>query len=94
MSTSQIASSLTNAIINPLIALIFAAGLLVFVWGLIEFLWGLNGIGDSTKKEEGKMHMLWGILGMFVMVAAFSILTLLANNICGTAPANCASVSL
>ena len=70
-------------IINPLTALLFAAGLLVFLWGLVEFLAGLNGIGN--KREEGKKHMLWGIIGMFVMTSAFAIVKLISNLVCSGA---------
>lgn len=79
MSASQLADKLSSVIINPLIALIFAAGLLVFIFGIVEYMWGLSTETDS--KEHGKMHMLWGILGMFIMTAAYAILKIVANTI-------------
>ena len=84
MTTAQLAANLTRVIINPLIALIFAIGLLVFVWGLIEFLIGINIQGDSEKTENGKRHMLWGVIGMFVMVAAYALFNWVVANICGS----------
>jgi len=83
LSTQTIASRLTTLIINPLIALIFAAGLLVFFWGVIEFLIAINA-GGSSSKEDGKKHMLWGLIGMFVMVAAYALFSFLVSNICGS----------
>ena len=83
LTTTTIAQRLTNLIVNPLIALIFAAGLLVFFWGVIEFLLAINADGHSSK-EDGKMHMLWGLIGMFVMVAAFALFNFLVSNICGS----------
>lgn len=68
---------LTAVIIDPLIALLFAAGLLVFLWGVVQFLGGLGG--EEEKKEEGKQHMLWGIIGMFIMVAALTIIRLVTS---------------
>jgi hypothetical protein len=67
---------LTSVIINPLIMLIFSAGLLVFVFGLVEFLYALNTGGD---QKSGKQHMLWGIVGMFIMASAWAILQILAR---------------
>ena len=61
-------------IINPLILVVFAAGLCLFVYGLVEFLWKLNEGGDNS---EGKQQMLWGIAGMFIMVSVYGILNLL-----------------
>ena len=63
-------------IINPAILVIFALGFLLFVYGLVEFLWKLNEGGDT---DEGKQHMLWGIVGMLIMVSVYGILELLDN---------------
>ena len=94
MSTTQLVNNITVYILNPVIALMFAAGLLVFVWGLVEFLIGLNvGDGDHTKQEDGKRHMLWGLVGMFIMFAASTILVFIANNVCGGL-ATCATPTL
>jgi len=79
MSTAQLVNNLNNVIINPLLTLMFAVGLLVFIWGLVEFMLGLSA--NSDKKEAGKSHMLWGIVGMFIMVAAWAILKLIDSTI-------------
>ncbi len=63
-------------IINPAILVVFALGFLLFVYGLVEFLWNLNEGGDNT---EGKKHMLWGIVGMLIMVSVYGLLALLDN---------------
>ncbi|MDB5225069.1 MAG: seg [Candidatus Adlerbacteria bacterium] len=83
-ATCTIVGKLTEAFINPLLALIFAAGLLVFVWGLVEFLWGLSN--EAGKKEEGKQHMLWGLGGMFIMVSAIAIIKLISTMVGGNLP--------
>jgi hypothetical protein len=83
LTTTVIAQRLTNLIVNPIIALVFAAGLLVFFWGVIEFLLALNA-GGTSSKEDGKKHMLWGLIGMFVMVAAYALFNFLVSNICGS----------
>lgn len=78
-SAQAFAGCLSSVIINPLLALIFAAGLLVFVWGVIEFLAGQNGVGEGASN--GKNHMLWGLIGMFIMVAAYAILHIINNTL-------------
>jgi len=75
------ADKITSVIINPILALIFASGFLVFVWGVVEFLAGQNGIGEGTSN--GKRHMLWGLFGMFIMVAAWSIIQIINNSLGG-----------
>ncbi len=71
-------------LINPAILVIFAAGFLLFVYGLVEFLWNLNEGGDN---KEGKQHMIWGIVGMLIMVSVYGILALVTNTF-GIDPTN------
>lgn len=77
MDVPTLVARITSAIINPIIALIFAAGFLVFVWGIVQFMVGLSQ--DSEQKDDGKRHMLWGVIGMAIMIAALGILRLIAN---------------
>lgn len=63
-------------IIDPALLVIFACGFLLFVYGLVEFLWKLNEGGEA---EEGKRHMVWGIVGMFIMVSVYGILDIIDN---------------
>jgi hypothetical protein len=93
LTTDTIAARLTDLIINPLIALIFAVGLLVFFWGLIQFLLAINTNG-SFSKEDGKSHMLWGIIGMFVMVVAYALFQFISHTICNGPAKSCYSGAL
>jgi hypothetical protein len=83
LTTTVIAQRLTNLIINPIIALVFTAGLVVFFWGVVQFLIAINA-GGAASKDDGKKHMLWGLIGMFVMVAAYALFNFLVSNICGS----------
>ena len=76
---TELASKFSDVVINPLIALVFAAGLLVFVWGMVEYLWSLSN--SAKDRDQGKRHMLWGIIGMFVMTASYTILKIIANSL-------------
>jgi hypothetical protein len=78
-SAQAFTACVSQVIINPILALLFAVGLLVFVWGVVEFIWGLGR--EASNKEQGKQHMMWGLVGMFIMVAAWAILKFIANSI-------------
>ncbi len=78
-ATRALANNLSKFIINPILALIFAAALLVFIWGVVEYMWGLSK--DGKNSPEGKQHMLWGLIGMFLMVGAYAILKVIANTL-------------
>ena len=73
---ANIMDKLWGLIIGPAILVVFACGFLLFVYGLVEFLWKLNEGGDNS---EGKQHMIWGIVGMLIMVSVWGILDLLDN---------------
>jgi hypothetical protein len=79
MTAQSLRDALVNALIEPLAALFFGVALVVFIWGIVEFLWGLST--DTEGKEDGKRHMLWGLLGMFVMLAAVTIIKIIANTL-------------
>ncbi len=63
-------------IIDPALLVIFALGFLLFTYGLVEFLWKINGEGDTA---EGKRHMVYGLVGMLVMISVYGILDLIDN---------------
>lgn len=71
---------LIKNIVNPVIQLLFAIGIIVFAWGVAQMVW--NG-DDPDARDQGKRHMLWGVIGMFIMVSAWGIIYLVANTIRG-----------
>ena len=80
--TSAVASSFLGSfaaqIINPFIKLLVALALIMFLWGVVEFVARSN---DDTAREKGKKHIVWGIIGLFIMLSAFGILNLICNTI-------------
>ena len=73
-AASQLLNSFTKYVIDPAILLVFSAGFLVFMYGLVEFMWNMN---SGEVSNEGKKHMLWGIIGMLIMVSVYGLLTII-----------------
>ena len=73
-SGGEVLARIVEFIINPIILLIFSVGFLVFIWGLFEFLRNVEAGGEN---KDGKSHMIYGIIGMFIMVAVGSIISLI-----------------
>ncbi|MBP9749675.1 MAG: hypothetical protein KBD21_03015 [Candidatus Pacebacteria bacterium] len=69
----EFVGKVVSAIIEPLIALIFVLAFAYFMWGLASFVLAL-GTGDETKAGEGKQHMLWGLIGLTIMVSVYAII--------------------
>jgi len=78
-SISSLVDKIATVLINPLLLLLFAVGLLVFIFGIVEFLVNLNKSGKSVGIDSGRKHMFWGLVGMFVMVAAYAIVGIIVN---------------
>ncbi|OGG56803.1 hypothetical protein A3D71_01025 [Candidatus Kaiserbacteria bacterium RIFCSPHIGHO2_02_FULL_55_20] len=75
-AAANIMGRFTTYIIDPAILVVFAAGFFLFIYGLVEFLWNLN---EGGENKEGKQHMMWGIVGMLIMISVYGILDLLDN---------------
>ena len=65
-----------NSIIDPIILLLFSAGVFLFMWGLLVFL--LNA-DKPDKRKTGQDHMLWGIIGVFIMATVFGIIEIILS---------------
>lgn len=82
LSVKQLMFRISYYLINPLIVFGFVVALLYFIWGVIDFL--RNRDINAAKGEEGRSHMLWGIIGLIIMVSAFAIMRLIAQSIGST----------
>lgn len=67
-----------EAILNPLIGLLFSVAVVYFLWGLFVF---IKEQDNADAQEEGKRHMLWGIVGIFLMFAVYGILEIVVATV-------------
>jgi nitrogen fixation-related uncharacterized protein len=78
MTAQEFVDLLIKNILNPLLYVLFSIALIVFAWGIVEFLWGkAKGVDDRERK--GQQHLLWGLVGLFIMVTAASLIGLVVN---------------
>ena len=63
-------------ILNPTIILLFAVATVVFLWGLVQFLIDTD---SDTGRSDGKKEIMYGLIGMFIMVSVFGIVSLALN---------------
>ena len=71
-------ANVTREIINPLIGLLFAVAVVYFLYGMFEFIANQN---NDEKKTTGKSHMLWGIIGIGIMVSVWTILSIIVSTL-------------
>lgn len=65
-----------TGILNPLIGLMFLVAFAFFAWGIIEFIWNA---GSEEKRTTGKQHIIWGLVGLLIMTAVWSIIAIIKN---------------
>lgn len=62
---------INDAIVNPIIYLMFGAALVVFLWGVKNY---IAGSDNDEARAKGSQHIFWGLVGMTIMVASFSLI--------------------
>lgn len=78
LSTDKLLSNILINIINPAITLMMGIAIIFFLWGVFEF---VRHADSSEERKKGGMHILYGVLGLFIMVTAYGILNLILGTI-------------
>ena len=68
--------NVNDMIINPLILFLFALAVVFFLYGVLEFIFNQE---NEEKKTTGKSHMLWGIVGIAIMLGVWTLLNMIIN---------------
>ncbi|MBA3732831.1 hypothetical protein H0W91_00455 [Patescibacteria group bacterium] len=72
---SQLVTAI-GQIIAKIIPIMFALAIIFFFWGVIQF---LRGAGDPKAQEQGKSHMIYGVIAIAVMVSVYGLVIWLQN---------------
>lgn len=70
-------NKVNDAILNPFIILLFSIALLVFLYGVFQL---IRNASDDKARTDAKMAVVWGIVGMLIMISAFGIIRLVLNS--------------
>lgn len=62
--------------LKQIIGLLFLLVTVYFFWGVVDFV-RASSSGDTAKLEAGKKHMIWGIVGMAIMLGAWGLVGML-----------------
>jgi hypothetical protein len=57
-------------LVSAIVPLLIGCAIIVFFWGIVKFLLHAD---DEKAVAEGKQTMVWGLIGIFVIVALWSI---------------------
>ena len=63
-------------ILDDVIVLIVALAVVMFIWGVLKYITA----GESEDKiREGRNYIIYGIIGIFVMVSVWGLVNILVN---------------
>lgn len=76
IEAGKFVAKVNDIVLFPLIQLMIGVALLVFLFGVAQYVFNAS---NEASREEGKKHMLWGIIGFVVMASALAIITIAIN---------------
>lgn len=68
--------NLTEEIMNKVAPLLIAVAVIVLLVGIINY---LRAGDDEEKRSKGKNEMIYGIIGLFVMVSIWGLVAILSG---------------
>ncbi len=74
----RVVNPIISNIVYPAIELLFGVALVVFVYGVLQLV--LHG-DDEEARKKGKDTMIYGTIGLFIMVSAWGIIHLVSNTV-------------
>ena len=76
----KVVNPIISNIVYPLIELMFGVAVLMFVWGVMQMI--ISG-DDEDARKKSKSTILWGSVGLVIMVSAWGIIYLVSNTVKG-----------
>ena len=78
IASISVLDNIKTQILNPFIAFLLFLALVYFLYGVFKF---ISGYENETARTEGKQHMLWGVVGMTIMVSVYGLLNIVKSTI-------------
>ena len=67
-----------KSLLDLLVPITFALALIFFFYGIAQF---IRNAGETKTHEAGKNKIIWGIVGLFVMVSIWGIIRYLGDSL-------------
>ncbi|MFA6324934.1 MAG: pilin [Candidatus Paceibacterota bacterium] len=64
-----------GSILNTLVPVLIALAVVYFIWGVVQYVIS----SDEEAKKSGKMRMIWGIIGLVVIVGVWGLVGIVTN---------------
>ncbi len=75
---NDLLNKVITQIAQPIVYLLFALAVVYFLYGVMLF---IRNADAPEKRAEGLQHIIWGLIGLFIMVSAVGIINLIKGTI-------------
>lgn len=65
-----------QGIINQITPFLVGLAVFIVIWGVFKF---ISSAGDDEKRGEAQKFVLWGVVGIFIMVSVWGLVNILLN---------------
>lgn len=69
--------------LSALLPILMGAATIVFIWGVIRF---IAYAGNLEERKRGKNLIIWGLVGLFVIVTLWGLVYFVLNSLFGGIP--------
>lgn len=76
VETAAFVTKFNEIILFPVITLLMGVAILVFLYGCAVYIVSAN---NPSGREDGRRHILYGIIGLLIMLMAYAILSVAVN---------------
>lgn len=66
------------AILNVVVPFLVALAVFVIMWGVFGY---IRHSAEEEKRAEAKMFVVWGVVGVFIMVSIWGFINILVNTL-------------
>ncbi len=67
-----------KGLLNIAIGLLVALAVFYVIWGVFEF---VQSAGDEEKRKEGRGRMIYGVIGIAVMLSVYGLVNILTGSV-------------
>ena len=75
-ATFQSILTTIGTLLGYLIPILMVIATIVFIWGIISY---ILSAGSDERKKEAKNLIIWGLIGLFVIVAMWGLVTVIGS---------------
>ena len=68
---------ITRTVINWVVPIVVTLGVIYFIWAVIQYV----TVKDEEERAKSKSHMIYGIIGLFVVVSIWGLIQFLGTTL-------------